>query len=302
MSVQFKDAKMSSYWNKKPVMKLEDKYYNTEQIKVLKRKSEPTVLPDNYSFYKIELNDDTNMLLVSEFLNKYYRRGTNSTYITTFNPDLLKWEMNNDGYFLCVKQDSDNSIIGLIGVTKRDFQLYDKTYNSSEQMYLCISDEFRSRQISKALIEELTRTMNVDNSVFINNKIVCKPVATLRQFSRPLNYIKLKENDFIQIQSVDDELAHKKTKIVLKPNPRYVIAEKTEDNIKIVYDLYNKSMETYSLHVILDLKGVENYFFNNNFVRTFLIYDENDKVVDFVSCKYYDIVNDNDFMWSTLRV
>lgn len=293
MSVQYKDAKMSSYWNKKPVMKLEEQYYKTEQIKVLKKKDELTVLPDGYSFYKIELTNDIDMLSVSEFLTKYYRRGTNSTYITKFDTDLLRWEMNNNGFFLVIKHLVDGHIIGLIGQTKRHFQLYDKTYDSTEQMYLCVNTDFRSQQVSKALIEELIRTTNNDNSIFSNNRIVCRPLSCLRQFSRPINYMKLKENDFIQIQSVDDEFAHKKTKIVLKPNPKYVIAENNEENIKTVYDLYRKSMETFSMHVVLDVKGVENYFFNNKYVRTLLIRDDNDNVVDFVSYRYYDIVNTN---------
>jgi hypothetical protein len=162
------------------------------------------------------------------------------------------------------------------------------------------------RNIEKPLMDETIRQSviyGIDKGVFCDNRIVPKPIATFRQYSRPINYKKLRENDFVEIGGVDDELVHNKTKINLKPNKRYVFAENNEKNIDIVYDLYNRYMNTFCFHMVLTKKDIENYLFNEKYARTYIIMSDPDndetnsgqihtnKPIDFVTYNYYDIIN-----------
>ena len=109
MSRNFEDAKKhkSKYWKHKPVMKYDEKVYISKQIlndqETEKFKSDNlTTLPDGYEWKTIDINNNDLMLQVSDFLSDNYKRGTDSTYILKYDPQMLQWEMNNKGYFLTI--------------------------------------------------------------------------------------------------------------------------------------------------------------------------------------------------------
>jgi len=167
---------------------------------------------------------------------------------------------------------------------------------------MCCEKKYRKTGIAKVLMDESIRQARlngIDKGVFCNNRIAIKPVATLRQYSRPLNYKKLRENDFVEIQGVDDDTVHNKTKINLKPNRRYVFAKKTEKNIDIVHGLYSKYMESFGFRMVLSKKDIENYMFNEKYVKTYLVMSDTDDPnspnesvpLDFVTYNFYDIIN-----------
>jgi hypothetical protein len=308
MSKLFSEAKNKTftYWKTKPVMTMTEKTYSSCQISSnFNKNNKLTMLPIGYKWKTIDVCDDTQMKLVCDFLTENYKRGTESTYITEFNSDKLRWEMNNNGYFLCViseknntKKDNDekdcDDIIGAIGFTYRTVQIYNNKITATEPIYMCCKKEYRHKGISKVLIDETVRQSNmhgINNGIFCTNKIVPKPVATIRQYSRPLNYKKLRENDFISIAGVDDDSVHNKTKIALRPNKKYTIAKNTPNNVNIAYELYKEYMKTFNLHMVMTPNDIENYFFNEKYARTLFILDDKDVPVDFVTYNFYDIVN-----------
>ena len=251
MAKNYKDAKtlQTKYWKNKPVMKLNEKVYVSKQIATDEqlsryKKSEPMMLPENYRWEIVKLNDDNKMTEVASFLSTHYRRGSDSTYIVPYDTERLRWEMNNIGFFLTVlssegadngvkedvKEDikenvKDNvkedikennyvkedvkenvgeniinnlknheNIIGLIGVTYRTVVIYADKQTMAEPMYLCCKKKYRDTGLAKVLMDELMRCvmlLGVETGVYCNNRIVPKPVATIRQYSRPLNYKKL---------------------------------------------------------------------------------------------------------------
>lgn len=307
MSKNYAETKTSStkYWKSKPVMRLDEKIYTSEQIytsdEIAKKykKIEPTKLPTGYQWKKIDICDDSNMKDVSTFLSTHYRRGTESMYIVQYDPDRLRWEMNHAGYFLTVV-DANNSIVGLIGFTYRTVQIFSDVNTMIEPMYMCCEKKYRKTGIAKVLMDETIRQSiinGIDKGVFCDNRIVPKPIATFRQYSRPINYKKLRENDFVEIGGVDDETVHNKTKINLKPNKRYVFAENNKENIDLVYDLYNRYMNSFSFHMILSKKDIENYLFNEKYAKTYIIMSDSEETseggrpIDFVTYNYYDIIN-----------
>jgi hypothetical protein len=309
MSRNFEDAKKhkSKYWKNKPVMKYDEKIYISKQIlndqETEKFKLDNlTKLPDGYEWKTIDINNNDMMLQVSDFLTENFKRGTESTYILKYDPQRLQWEMNNKGYFNTITH--ENKIIALIGVTTRLVQIQSDTVEMVEPMYMCCEKKFREKGIAKVLMDETIRISALNNKkvgVFCDNRIVYKPVCTLRQYSRPINYKKLRENEFVEICGIDDEIVHSKTKINLKPNKYYVVAEKTDENIQIVYNLYKKYMEAFGLHMVLTKQDIEHYMFNDKYVKTMLIMRKNEKnpdvvnfdPIDFVTYNFYDLINTN---------
>ena len=307
MSKTFQEAKTykSKYWKNKPVMKFDEKTQKTTQIKTheeLAKKYDAslTQLPIGYTWNKVDVNNTEQMKIISDFLTQYYRRGTESTYIVQYTPEKLAWEFGNNGYFMYVVNTEHQHVpVGVIGFAKRNIQLYENSYQASEPLYMCISDKYKHAGLAKVLMDEVTRVSvadGIDAGISCNNILVHQPVATVRQYSRPINYKKLRENDFVDIAGVDEELVHAKTRINLKPSEKYKVAEKNSTNIDIVHGLYAEYMKSFNLHLIMSKEDVAHYMFDERYVKTVLIYEENSEnnmPVDFVTYRIYDIINTN---------
>lgn len=311
------------YWKHKPVMTLTDKYNNSsnygEIVTNIKSSNNPTNLPGGFRWTKININsiqddndfDDNNqfdMIAISHFLTKHYRRGTNSDYTMTYDPEYLKWQFNNTGHFMVILDRTDN-IAAVIGYTVRRVMIHDKNVTMTEPLYMCCDPKYKNKGISKVLIDETIRQSAIEGykyGIFCDNVIVPSPVATIRCYSRPLNYKKLKSHEFITISNVDDNLAHDKTRIKLKPNKNYVTADKTESNISIVHNLYNEYMKSFNIHMIMTANDIENYFFNDKYVKTMIVMDDKNVPIDFISYNYYDIyhldeMNKSENVTNTIR-
>ncbi len=306
MSKTYTEAKTheSKYWKKKPVQKLDEKVYVSQQIcqkEVLTKKynNACSVLPCGYVWGNIELNDQDKMEHVSTFLTLHYKRGTDSSYIVKYNPDMLRWEMNSNGslpkgHFVTVCEKETKNIVGLIGIVYRTAQLCSDVVTITEPMYLCCDEKYKKTGIANILMDEATKcslSNGIDKGLFCTNYIVSKPIATLRQYARSINYKKLKENDFVEIAGVNDDDVHNKLRINLNPNKKYLYAEDNEANIDIVHRLYTQFMESFNIHVVMNKQEIKNYFFNNNFVKTYFVLNDNLDPVDFIAYNFYEIYN-----------
>lgn len=284
------------YWKNKPVMCLNKIIAHSTQINT-ENKSDThiqTVLPHGYTWEKIDICDDKNMIKVSTFLTAHYKRGSDSEYTMIYTNNLIRWQMCNNGYFMTINY--DDNIIGLIGYTYRTLQIYTDRITITEPLYMCSLPNYRNKGIARVLMDETIRQSNmmgINKGLFCNNQIVPTPIATIRQYSRPLNYKKLRANEFIEISGVDDNLAHDRTRVKLRPTDRYIVAEKTEKNIDIVHRLYTEYMKTFSLHLVMTRQEVSNYLFDTEYVKTILVLNDNKEIVDFISYNFYDIVNPN---------
>lgn len=299
MATKYSEIKEQTfgYWKNKPVMGLSDIVGNSCQVRneTISDTTTLTQLPTGYTWHKLDICDDIHMDQVSSFLSKHYKRGTDSEYIIEYTSDMIRWQMGNNGYFMTICDNKQN-MVGLIGYTHRTLQIYTDRLTITEPLYMCCLPGYRNKGIARVLMDEITRQskiLGINRGLFCNNRIVPTPIATIRQYSRPINYKKLKEHEFIDISGVDDELAHDRTRIKLRPSNKYIVAEKTEDNINLVHRLYNLYMETFSLHLVMSKQEVANYLFNDKYVKTILVLDDDSKVVDFISYNFYNILNPN---------
>jgi hypothetical protein len=293
MAQKFNDVKknVSKYWNTKPVMKLNDKHFKTTQIlsdEHMNKTNIQTHLPDGYTWNTIHLHETEQMNTICKFLYDNYPILTST--------DKLRWIMQDTGYFLTIT-DTQN-IIALVGVTFKNLQIGENKYSITEPLYMCCTPDYRNTGIPTVLIDEVSRMSllsNITKGLFCNNRIVSKPIATIRQYMRPINYIKMRKYNFIDVIERDETIVQTKLNINLKPNKNYVLAECTEDNIDIVHNLYTNYMMTFNVHMILTKEEIKHYLFNENYTKTYLVYNDDKKPVDFITYSFYDIpVHDNE--------
>ncbi len=320
---RFAEAKEKkyTYWKNKPVSKLGDKVHTSDvidkqpesQFITKYKKDQYTELVSGYSWEKIELGDTERMNVVGTFLTKNYMNNMKSQFIITYDAEFLRWKLNQSGYFLAVLDQSKN-MCGLIGYSFKNLQIADNQKLICEPVFMCVDPKYRTKGVSKVLMDETIRQslmMGVNSGFFCTDRIVPSPIGTLRHYSRPLNYKLLLENKFMEIDNVNIDVAHERSKIKLAPNPNYRLAQKTPENIQLVHDFYTEQMKTYSLHMIMSLKDIENYFFDERYVRTYLVYEIAESShssknkgkkktvdttvttvpVDFVSYNFYDVLN-----------
>ena len=287
----FKNAQniTNKFWNTKPVMKKNTNIFETKIIDTnIEKKTEQTKLPDGFVWEEISYDNGSS---VCDFINKYYKRGNNSNYVIMYDTERIKWETNNKGYFLVIK--NNNEIIACVCVSFVSVMLNDKTYDMCNPQYLCCADDWQNHGITRVLVDEVSRLANVNinnTGIFLSNTIIAQPISTIRYYTRPLNYKKLRENDFVEIGGMKDDEIHNKLRINLKPNKQYIKIEYNESMLELVYSMYCKYMTTFNVSMVLTKDELKNYLFNTKYVKTFLI-TSNNIPVDFVSYNFYDITN-----------
>ena len=284
----FKNAQniTNKFWNTKPVMKKNTNVFETKIIETnIENKTEKTKLPDGFVWEEISYDDGSS---VCDFINKYYKRGNNSNYVIMYDTERIKWETNNKGYFLVIK--NNNEIIACVCVSFVSVMLNDKTYDMCNPQYLCCANDWQNHGITRVLVDEVARLTNNNTGIFLSNTIIAQPISTIRYYTRPLNYKKLRENDFVEIGGMKDDEIHNKLRINLKPNKQYIKIEYNESMLDLVYSMYCKYMTSFNVSMVLTKDELKNYLFNTKYVKTFLI-TSNNIPVDFVSYNFYDITN-----------
>lgn len=311
----FSDANKNNYtfWKTKPVQKMNKLITKPNYIKTneeLQKRYGTQLgqikLPEHYEWLMIEINDDLDKNNPSElgesgelglndvvnFLNENYK----TDFVSLLSVNKIKWMTMNNGFFLCVcaKNCQDHKIISCVCLTERTMQIYDEVIKTAEAMFLCCDEKYRKNGLAKVMMCELMRialNKNYNIGSFCTDRIVPTPIATIRYYTRSFNYKHLKANNFADVNGVDDDIVHDKMRVKLRPPKNVYLAKKTRENIEIVYKLYNDYMKTFNVHNVLTIDEVENYFFNEENVRTIFYEDENENVVDFLTYTYYDIVN-----------
>jgi len=299
MPNRYKDALKHTYkyWVDKPTMGLNKKLYasqsiNNDRVRSQYNQNIKISLPNNCVWRITDLHDIDNMDMISKFLSKYYTADLSSKFRTKYDTHYVSWKLGKGGKFICIYY--KHILVGTIGYNYKIVQVYEKTITMCEPMFLCAHPKFRGKGIAKALMDEVTRQSSISehySGIFVTNVLVPTPSVTLRHYIRPINYKKLVKYKFLELNDVDIDLGHEKSRIKLKPNKKYILAKKNTENVKIVHDMYSENMKTFNITNILSLQEIEHYFFDDRYTRTYFIYDKNDQPVDYVTYHFYDIID-----------
>jgi len=274
------------FWKNKPLSKATDTY--VEQIENLKQRpvyQNEIMLPSH-----LEWKQQTDPKIISQFLTDYYKPMSIDyvKYLQTFNNQIT----------LSIVSKKKNVIYGIIGGNINKMNVFNKVDDFVNVTFICVHPSFRNKKMVCILIEGLTK-LYIDKgynfSYFMTTKKMDEPVCTVKYFDRIINFNKMK--DFIPLESGMNE---KHFNICEKPCEEYKLA--TDDDMKEIFDLYNKYVDRFNIYQILTFEEFKKYFLPNKFIKTYLIYRDKkereelqkkddgtfDKVIDFVSFRTYE--------------
>jgi len=133
------------------------------------------------------------------------------------------------------------------------------------------------------LIDEMTRRLNkigVSVGIFTTGRQIPSPTTTIRYFHRPLNYEKLTNLGFIKLKDLDSTTGQKFFDPI-QTNDK-IRAVKIED-YEIIYELYIKEMTNYNIYIKYTLEEFISFFFNNEYMKTYVLMNKEDIICDFFS-------------------
>lgn len=296
-SYKHESGRRSVYWKNHPVMRFNERVNRETLISPKETLLERYVdnklakLPDGFHWYETDTVDNRLTGPIIDFIQK----NDDSTFRQILDHHMILWKMGINGKFVSIVDDKQQ-ICGTIGFNWGSIQLGEIDRLVCIPYYFVIDPSYRGSGMAKVLMDRVIANsfkFGIDAGCFATNRMVSAPIVQLRHYLRPLNYKYLVERKFIDIEDVDQEIAHNRTKIRLKPNPLYIRAESTEQNVRKVYELYERQRTNYYLSRKLSIDEIQNYFFDEKYCTTLLVHDDSNPTgdpIDFIAYHTYVVI------------
>lgn len=245
-------------------------------------------LPENFSWIHYDKTNMDHLSEISEFLNNYYVQDTD--FRLQYSKEFLQM------YFYSYKSELigitfKGILCGFISSIATKNKLFNDEKIMAEINFLCIIPYLRNLGFASILINKLKRILFLSSifSAIYTSAYSDKPAIMAQYYHYPLNYDKLIETGFMDSHMTDN----------LKDNDMHLI--KLENKyISETFDLFNNYIKKYDCYPILSLDEFTHMFFNNNFIESYIVINNN-KVTDFVSytktqskilnCQKYEFLN-----------
>lgn len=284
------------FWNKQPVVKLGEFVSRDgpiDQVDLEKVKQDtPYKLQDDFMWCSIDLQDKSHREEVAEFMDRYYVEDDFGEFRLHYSADFLKWAIMNSNYDpeltvgIRVTKTSKLTAI-IIGVPKK-FQINDKQQTCLEVNFLCIHPKLRFKGLAGILISELTRRGHLkgfEQAFFTSSRYLPTPITSARYHHRAINIKTLIDTGFTALQK-NTKLEDVKNALKLPDkisDPKFrPLEEKDLDQCR---DLLMEYLARYNVHPIFDSELFKHVFFDNKFVTTYVLEDDDGHLIDMIS--YY---------------
>lgn len=273
------------FWETQPVQKFDEICSKLEQIKKIQKKDLPLYLPNTTQWLEINMLNDEVLIKIGKFLKLYYNDDKKNKYTIDYTPEFLKFIIGTDGIMIAITKKTDNSICGVIGASIKKLVIFDKLEKTGIVHFLCAHPVFREKKITHTLINEIARRLNiidVNIGCFFTDKCVPTPITRIRYYYRPINYLKLQQNNFIDIGGNGENLHDK---FIIKKEISQNYFQLTDADIPFIHDIYIKYMTKFNIYCDYNLTKFTEII-NNSMVKTYVI-KNNNKIIDFIS--YYKL-------------
>lgn len=249
-----------------------------------------TTLPKEFKWCTFDISADSTQ--ITSFLNSHYRDVKNN-WTRCFTEEYLKWYLTNscDHIILGIKLVETNKIVGLITATFNTYCLSNESPKIIPNVdFICVHKQLRNKKMFNKLFNKMVtecKTLGFNNIFYKTNKDTSPNTCFYKSHTsfRPLNGKKLTESKYTVFSnrlSLDHVNKANKT-ISTLCNKNFI--KLTDKHLSQVYNLYNDYIEKYSFYQIFTFDQFKQTFFNNNFVESFVLVDEDDTthVIDFIS-------------------
>lgn len=284
------------FWAKQPVIQMMEMYRGGSkihtEIDIDNVRKEPYALPNGFEWGIIDMenNDDMNMLY--DFLEKYYVEG--GDFRLNYSRNMLRWALcvphHDKNMFVSVKT-SNGKMVGFISGIPVRMQVYDKQVDMTEINFLCVHKKLRSKRLAPVLIKEITRRSylkNTTSAIYTAGKPITKPLSRTKYYHRLLNPKKLVDVGFSDLppgKKISDMVNMYKMGGDVTMN----LMRMTESDVEGVHKLLSEHLKTLKLHPILSVDEVRHSLLPReelkDVIDTFVAKDNDGNITDM--CSYY---------------
>jgi glycylpeptide N-tetradecanoyltransferase len=193
-----------TFWDKQPVLKLEDQVGADENGPIEPNKpidqikQEPYSLGDNFVWEDIDVDSEEKIMEVYNLLKENYVEDDDNMFRFDYSVPFLLWALKPPGYrkdwHLGIRRVRDQQLVGFITAIPATVRIYEKKMRIVEINFLCVHKKLRHHQMAPHLIREITRRVNMTGifqAVYTAGIVLPKPVASCQYYHRSLDPIKL---------------------------------------------------------------------------------------------------------------
>ena len=193
--------------------------------------------------------------------------------------------MSNNSINVCLRVKSNNKLVGFVGGVEVNMQVFQNQKKVLLSKFLCLHNKIRNKNVTPKLLTLFMNKCNslgVDVSLFSSKNVFWRPVCKLETFHRPINYQKLhdvkycyhdkntKLEDIIKSYSLPDEVTTN------------LFVEMNETHIDESFNLFNEYKEKFNIYPNFTKEQFSSLMLNEE-MKSYVITDDNNKVLDFIS-------------------
>lgn len=244
------------------------------------------VPPEGMTFQMLNITNKNDRVLLTNFLNDHYYEGEN--FRIKINDKQLRWMLSSD-YTLCLGLKNGDDLVGCICGMETNMRVHVKQFKMIDVLFLCLNNDFRGKKLTSLLVNEFIRVCNLSGyqyGYFHSKKEVGYSMTQTTNYNRALNIVPLIESGFMSVPK-DVKIKDVDLRLQLPNNPingeKFIKME--ESHIDQAYNLYTQYVNKYKAYRIFTKDQFKNRFFDNKFMTTYVLVNDNNDVRDFIA--YY---------------
>lgn len=193
------------FWKTQPVVKFGENPVADKEGPIDSEKTvadvakEPRKLLSNFEWCTIDIDKKEELEELYSLLYNNYVEDDDNSFRFQYSPQFLEWALKPPGWRkewnVAVRIKDTGKLVASITGAPQHLRVRDKAAQEMAEInFLCVHKKLRNKRLSPALIQEVTRRINLENiwqALYTAGTILPSPLSTTRYYHRPLNWTKL---------------------------------------------------------------------------------------------------------------
>ncbi|ESK94543.1 peptide n-myristoyl transferase [Moniliophthora roreri MCA 2997] len=260
------------FWGTQPVPQLgegppiDDGYIEPSKPREQVRQ-EPYLLPKDYEWTTIDINDPNQSKEVYDLLSLNYVEDDDASFRFKYSAQFLEWALQPPGYFkewhVGVRVKSNKKLVAFISGVPLLIRARKHQFMAAEINYLCVHKKLRSKRLAPVLIKEVTRQVHLKGifqAVYTAGVVIPTPVSVCQYYHRSLQVAKLVD---VKFSFVPRHMTLNRMINANKLPDRFSLAglrEMEEKDVPEVAQLFSRYMERFDMVPIMTPEEVSHHF------------------------------------------
>eukprot|EP00484_Ammonia_sp_Unknown_P000387 CAMPEP_0197023520 /NCGR_PEP_ID=MMETSP1384-20130603/4193_1 /TAXON_ID=29189 /ORGANISM="Ammonia sp." /LENGTH=516 /DNA_ID=CAMNT_0042451739 /DNA_START=50 /DNA_END=1600 /DNA_ORIENTATION=- len=289
------------FWNNQPVPQMDQEFEDNvnepmEEKTLDDVRKQPYLLPAQFEWVELDLNDDKEVDELYELLANHYVEDDDNRFRFNYSKEFLKWALMVPGYLktwhLGVRSVQTRKLCGCITAIPATVSIYNRVVNMVEINFLCVHKKLRSKRVAPVLIKEITRRVNCTErwqAVYTAGVVLPKPIASNRYWHRSLNPEKLVDVGFSSMNKRMTKPRLRKLYKLPTETQTSGLRVMVESDCESAHKLLTNYLNQFGLHVHFTLDEFKHCFLTQKgVVYSYVKQDAKSKeITDFIS--FYEL-------------